>query len=323
MTAAATGLPLYAGLSAAELDEIGAGLVPRRFADGEVLMAQGARADGAYFLVSGTVRIATKLPGGGEALIADPGPGALLGELALIRPEPRSASVTASGPVETLFTDRRYFRAALAQRRPVAVKLLRNLAGILTRRLDRTHRRIAQHLEREPKPDYFRPPPTPADAAPVDFDVAGYLALLPALAEFTPSERDAFRDLCEVVPAPRGTLLDPAAGGWLVVRGAVLGTIAQPAGLHQVHVLGPGRFCALDCLIEPTALALTHVVQEQATLLRLSVDACRRLIDDDDPLAQRALTAFTDHEAGLLLTADRHLTRLVGLNRLYRQHDPA
>lgn len=320
MTGAAGDLPLYAGLSAAELNEVGAGLVPRRFADGETLMAQGERADGAHFLVSGKVRIATKLPGGGETLIAEPGPGALLGELALIRPEPRGASVRANGRVETLFTDRRYFRAALAQRRLASVKLLRNLVGILTRRLDRTHRRIAGHIADEPKPDYFRQAPQPTDTTPNEFDVAAYLEALPSLAEFTADEREQLLALADIVAMPRGTVLDPAAGGWMVVRGAVLAAIPHDLGLHQVHVLGPGRFAALDRQIEGDALELTHVAQEQSCLLRLSVEACRRLIDGDDPMAQHALDAFAYHQAGLLLGADRHLTRLVGLSRLYRQH---
>ncbi|MEQ9641766.1 MAG: cyclic nucleotide-binding domain-containing protein [Alphaproteobacteria bacterium] len=321
MTAgAAADLPLYAGLSAAELDEIGAGLVPRTFADGETLMAQGERADGAHFLVSGKVRIATKLPGGGETLIAEPGPGALLGELALIRPEPRGASVRANGPVETLFTDRRYFRAALGQRRTASVKLLRNLIGILTRRLHRTHRRIARHVTDEPKPDHFRPPPRAETGTPVDFDVAAYLGVLPALAGFTDDERAGLFELGEVVQASRGTVLDPLAGGWIVVRGAVLAAVTHDTGLHQVHILGPGRFAALDRRIEPEALALTHVAREQSTLLRLSAEASRRLVDGDDALAQHALDAIAHHQAGLLLGADRHLTRLVGLSRLYAQH---
>jgi CRP-like cAMP-binding protein len=321
LAAAAARLPLYDGLGEAELAEMAAGLSRQRFINDAALMTQGEAANGAYFVANGGVRVLTKLPGGGETLIAEAGAGSLLGELALIRPAPRSATVRAHGTVDALFAERRHFTATLSQHRPLARKLLRNLLVLLTRRIDRTHRKIASLIATAPPPGSLRPPPARSDTSPDGFDVRRFLAILPTLADFDTDERHDLRALAEVETLPRGTPLDPDDGAALVVRGAVLAALPHGERLHQVQVLGPGAFCTLDRQVEATAMTLHHVVQEDATLLRFADAACRRLIDGNDRLAQQTLHAFAAHQAAMLVRADQHLTRLVGLGRLHQQHD--
>ena len=106
--------PLYRDLTPAEAEDLAAGLELRRFGPGEALTVQGATSDGAYVIASGTVVVTARLPGGGESAIAELGPGDLVGEMSLLmRGGRRTATARARGDVEALFTDRRYFEAAL------------------------------------------------------------------------------------------------------------------------------------------------------------------------------------------------------------------
>jgi len=69
-------------------------VAPRAGRDGPV--RQGEAADGAYFVVSGRLRVSTLADDGeAERILAEIGPGQPVGELALLTDEPRSATVLA------------------------------------------------------------------------------------------------------------------------------------------------------------------------------------------------------------------------------------
>ena len=91
---------LFRDLSDAELEEARASIQPWRFADGEALMVQGAASDGAYVIVEGRVAVSARLPGGGEALVSDLGPGDLIGE------RKKGDSHTASTPSPAIWSSR-------------------------------------------------------------------------------------------------------------------------------------------------------------------------------------------------------------------------
>lgn len=317
-------LPLYRNLSTAELDEVVAGLRPMTIADGETLMRQGDQPDGAYFVVAGAARVLTKLPGGGETLIAEVGPGSMLGELALIRATPRGATVRAQGTVEVLFADRRYFRAALAQLRPVAIKVARNLAAILAQRLHQQQERICRHIETQPEGTYFVDLPAAGGTSPgAGFDVRAFLPILPCFREFEPGDLDRVFAIARLVQVERGTPLDADAAlqGWIVVRGAVMAYLPHGGRAHQLNVFGPGTLCAVDRLVEPTSLPVRHVARERATLLALPESAFRDLFDGLDALSLRFVGVVNESLAMQVARGGNHLTRLVGLARLYRQRE--
>lgn len=60
---------------------------------GQMLIAQGSDADEVYLITSGRVNISVFSPNGRETILRDMGPGRLLGEMAAIGSQPRSASV--------------------------------------------------------------------------------------------------------------------------------------------------------------------------------------------------------------------------------------
>lgn len=94
--------------------------------DGAVLTTQDNRSSEAFVVVSGTVE--AKRNG---RKIADLGPGAMIGELGLLDRGPRTATVTAKGPVDVLVIGPREFAGLLDDVPSLNHKLLRSLAGMV------------------------------------------------------------------------------------------------------------------------------------------------------------------------------------------------
>jgi CRP/FNR family transcriptional regulator, cyclic AMP receptor protein len=119
-------------LSVEERDELRElGTIQRVDAD-QVLMERGEEADRVLVVVHGSVRIERK----GETL-AVRGPGALLGEMAIIDRELRSATVVAVEPAEVLSISANNFRSYLARTPHAAMAVIEQLG----RRLRQAERR--------------------------------------------------------------------------------------------------------------------------------------------------------------------------------------
>jgi CRP/FNR family cyclic AMP-dependent transcriptional regulator len=313
--------PFYRDLSPEEIAELAAGLELRRFPTGEALMVQGAASDGAYSIVSGKVAVATRLPGGGEAALAELGPGDLVGEMALLmRGGKRTATARATTPVEALFTDRRYFDAALHQLRPASLKVLRRLGLVIAERLRAIRLRSRALVEAAPGEVQFRPPPPLGDAARGAFDVRAFLPVLPCLADFAVDEIDALYGLARVEHVPRGTRLagegqaveDPR----LVVRGALLLGQRYGDGLHQLDILGPGRFAGVAPVLEKAPAASELIAAEDATLLVFNAKRFVALWNGGGRMSLHILEAVNADLVVSLNTASNHLTRLTAQARV-------
>lgn len=88
-------LPIFADCTESDLRSLARQLRPLRAIPDEVLMHQGDRADEFLILAEGSVAITKTLPDGPEVEVgADAGQ--VLGEIALLRDSPRSATVTAT-----------------------------------------------------------------------------------------------------------------------------------------------------------------------------------------------------------------------------------
>jgi hypothetical protein len=101
-------VPLFAPLSLTILEHLAGRLVPVRFAAGDWLMREGEHGDRYYLIDTGTVAISQ-----GGTVISEDGPGTGVGEIALLRDVPRTASVQAVGEVETLALERADFLEAI------------------------------------------------------------------------------------------------------------------------------------------------------------------------------------------------------------------
>ena len=81
----------------------------RRFKRGEVVFHEGDPGDALHLVDKGHVAVKRSTPLGDVATLLVMGPGDFFGELAVVAPGPRSATVVALDPVETLALHREVF----------------------------------------------------------------------------------------------------------------------------------------------------------------------------------------------------------------------
>jgi CRP-like cAMP-binding protein len=103
----------------------------RDYRRGAVIMREAERSDWVLVLMDGRVKVSSDTSGGTEVVLAVRGPGALLGELSAIGPEPRSATVTALEPVRALILSQADFQAFLQAHGRVAYLLLQTVVAKL------------------------------------------------------------------------------------------------------------------------------------------------------------------------------------------------
>lgn len=95
----------------------------KTFVPGDVLLREGDTAAMAYLIESGTVEV-SKIADGRRIILNTLGPGAIVGEMALIDRAPRSATVTAIGKTVALVIDQKVFDRVLGSAEPVLKALL-------------------------------------------------------------------------------------------------------------------------------------------------------------------------------------------------------
>ncbi|MEO7111698.1 MAG: Stp1/IreP family PP2C-type Ser/Thr phosphatase [Polyangiaceae bacterium] len=126
-------VPLFARLGERELLRVMQAVEVRSFADGESVITEGDRGDELFIVLDGQVVVIR-----GEAEIAHLGQGEHVGEMALIRSVPRSATVKAKGPADLIAIRRTDFFEILRKEHELSVKLLWQFLGVLADRLDAT-----------------------------------------------------------------------------------------------------------------------------------------------------------------------------------------
>jgi CRP-like cAMP-binding protein len=111
----------------------------KTFVPGEVLLREGDAGGVAYMIEHGRVEV-TKMAEGRKVVLNTLGPGAIVGEMALIDRAPRMATVTATEKTIALMIDQRVFDKVLADAPPVLRALvlaytshLRNLGARASR----------------------------------------------------------------------------------------------------------------------------------------------------------------------------------------------
>lgn len=107
-TALLRGVPLFAPLSLATLEHLAGSMEPITFAAGETIMREGDRGDRFVILETGAARVSQ---GGTE--VRNLGHGEGVGEIALLRDVPRTATVVATAPIEGFVLDRESFLEAV------------------------------------------------------------------------------------------------------------------------------------------------------------------------------------------------------------------
>jgi serine/threonine protein phosphatase PrpC len=136
-------MPLFARLSERELLRVMQAVEVRGYADGENVINEGDKGDELFIVLDGQVKVSR-----GGATLTHLGPGEHVGEMALIRSVPRSATVSAEGPAELIAIRRADFFEILRKEHELAVKMLWQFLGVLADRLDQTSSEL-RHAKEE------------------------------------------------------------------------------------------------------------------------------------------------------------------------------
>lgn len=120
-------VPFFEGIPAEPLKLIAFSADSREVADGQFLFTAGDTAEGGYVVVEGRIDLVDegKTP---PKVLERLGPGALIGELALIVETTRPATAIAVGPARVLVVRRSLFRRMLGEYAEIAVTLRDRIA---------------------------------------------------------------------------------------------------------------------------------------------------------------------------------------------------
>jgi CRP/FNR family transcriptional regulator/CRP/FNR family cyclic AMP-dependent transcriptional regulator len=132
-TASLSRISLLRDVSPDDLHQISRSMRRRSFHRGEVIFHLGDPGDTLHLIRQGRVKVVVPSESGEEVVLAILGQGDCFGELALLDGGPRSATVIAMEPVETLVLGRKDFLDFVKTRMEMAEKLVVNLARIIRR----------------------------------------------------------------------------------------------------------------------------------------------------------------------------------------------
>lgn len=121
-----TRVELFRGFSGEQLRLLAFGAERKIYRDGETLFHQGDLSDGGYILISGKIDLSLNDQ---EQVVETLGKNALIGELALISSNRRSANAIAKGETHLIFISRVLFRRMLGE--------YPELAGLLQARIQK------------------------------------------------------------------------------------------------------------------------------------------------------------------------------------------
>ena len=117
----------------ATLAQVAELLEEREVAAGQQIFANGDEGDSLYIIIEGRVRVHD-----GERLLNELGERVVFGEMALLDPEPRLASVTALVPTRLFRLAQAPFYELLSEQPEVAIGVIRVLTGYLRLRVRET-----------------------------------------------------------------------------------------------------------------------------------------------------------------------------------------
>jgi CRP-like cAMP-binding protein len=120
--------PLFAGCSKSELRALASSADELDLREGTVLTREGRAGREFFVLISGTAKVTKN-----GRKVADLGEGDWFGEIALLTDTPRTATVTATSPVDVLVITDRSFRRTVETMPSIALKILSSVGDRLAR----------------------------------------------------------------------------------------------------------------------------------------------------------------------------------------------
>jgi CRP/FNR family transcriptional regulator, cyclic AMP receptor protein len=280
-------VPLFDGWQPPELADLARLLRRRTLRVGEMLWPQGGEGREMAFVVEGAVT--ASLHGSGDRVVdvATAGPGEMVGEIALLDGGRHTMAVRAAETATLLMLGKADLAALLASHDPLAFRLRRRLAALLTARHREQLRPLVASLGGEP----------PGDAAPgaVELEPSGppdsrYLRRMAAFHAFDPLALWGFLTSGGYVRCRAGqTLLAegvPSEACYLTINGAVEKVLVRGNRRIRVGLAGPGKPFGYESLIDGRASPVTAVTRERSLLLVIERDAFDTLFTGEDAVSR-------------------------------------
>ncbi|HEX4621924.1 MAG TPA: cyclic nucleotide-binding domain-containing protein [Myxococcaceae bacterium] len=142
-------IPIFRGLTEQEATSIIEMAEETSVKKGDTLFKEGEAGDALYVVLEGSVHVLKKDRAGTEQELAKMGDGSVLGEMSLVAGSAnRSASAVALSDVKLLRVSSQRFSKLLAANEVGALKVVHNLAQVLSRRLQLMDEKLVDLLDK-------------------------------------------------------------------------------------------------------------------------------------------------------------------------------
>jgi len=146
---------LFQHLTDVQLEELATQTRELTFRKHAILMTEGDLGESMYIIKSGSVKVYVSDDEGRELVLYEQGTGAVIGDIALLDDEPRSASVSTLEASTALMIGKHAFLASLRNSPEMAINIIRSLTqrlrdatdGSRSLALDNVYRRLADKLQ--------------------------------------------------------------------------------------------------------------------------------------------------------------------------------
>ena len=118
----------------------------KMYQKGETIFNEGDIGKAIFIIVSGNVEITKKISEKEEGILVILGSGDFFGEMALLEELPRSATARAIEESEIYIIYKVNFDSLIEKYPQVGVKIIKNLAAILSKRLRKTSEQVADQI---------------------------------------------------------------------------------------------------------------------------------------------------------------------------------
>jgi CRP/FNR family transcriptional regulator, cyclic AMP receptor protein len=278
----------FTDLGDEECDAVLAVLKARRGAPGDVLFNEGDRGDTLLIVLDGHLVARVRGASGTDEEVARLGPGEVVGEMAFVDAEPRSASVSAPAGATVL----EFSRAALASLRTtaprVAAAIQRNVLFDVARRLRDAGEKLTDGASGSP-------PKSTRGAGPESMRRSGrgltvaQLRSIPALASYTAEDLEllAYIALLRTFAAGEVVMKEGTEGDacWLLLSGGV--AVTRSTQSVPIASLGPGALVGQLALLDRAPRSATVTATAETAALEVRADAFTNLVRASSPIALR------------------------------------
>lgn len=266
-------VPLFSELSVEGFERVIDALELRRLDHGEVIVRQGEPGDSFFVITRGMVRIYRENDLGETEELAKLGEGSILGEMAVLAAEPRTASVAAEGGADLLVFKREAL-AAMSEDLPQVGKVLERFA---------TQRMVKNLLASNP---FFKP--------------------------FTREQRQALLARFEAHRLPKGTVMvrqnEEGRGIYLILHGGAVVTRTETDGSTiTLAELGAGDCFGEIAVLQERPTTAKVATSRDSTVMFLAKEHFQKLVDAVPALGQYYLDLGVERLMEQKRTAEQSL----------------